>query len=93
MSLPDDDLEWLLEDSGGVEVVHGGVTTSGHRETVEQVSPDGAILGTVDSVVVATSTLSNVGVGDAVTVEGTAYTIAVHEREGDGKLTRLFLDG
>jgi len=86
--------EWLLRDSGGVEVTLGDRRTWGHLDTIDEelVGEDGAgVLAARLSVAVATGTLEGVRQRAAITVDGERYTVREHRREGDGALTRIYL--
>ena len=61
-----------------VPVVQGSTTSVGYFESPNEIIADGVVLTTDYAVVVKTSDFSTVSRGDAMTVEGVAYTVREH---------------
>ncbi len=93
------DEERMIQDTGGVTVVHGGDTTYGHEELpgVEVEAPGGGrVITTHRTVVIPDGRLTGIGpktgIDEVVTVDGTARTVhGIQPGSDDGVLIRLFL--
>lgn len=89
-----DQIESLIEESGGVEVVYGAVETWGHLDTIDLHAVGGegeGVIGTQRSVLVATGKIGTVTMDSEITVGGTSFQVRDHAREDDGATTRILL--
>jgi len=98
--LTSQDLERMLERTGGVPVTHGGDSTFGHFERVpmEVGAGDyvGGLLTTAPSVVIADGRLSGIGprtgIDETVVVDGDSWRVAdIQPGSDEGLLLRLML--
>lgn len=98
------ELEQDIEDAGGVAVSYAGQATSSVRsgesiyglfEIMDEVQllqeGIGGVVGEVPTVTIATGSLTGLAGGQAIIVDGTAWTIQEHKRIDDGALTRIVL--
>lgn len=92
MALGDDDIPWMLEDSG-VPVTLGGVTTNAiKRRFTEELFPDAdapELLSRSVVAVIKTGSLPALKSGASITVDGTAYKVRRWLEDGHGTLTRI----
>jgi hypothetical protein len=90
----DADLDYLLGNDFGVDVVYAGLTVDGQLDEVTEDMLAGHVvpqLGVTRTVLVATGSISPVA-GQSITVDGTSYTVYEVRREAiDGRLTRVWL--
>ena len=94
MAYGDADRAYLLGQDFGVDVTYSATTVSGIVDEVTDDMLPGVMvsqLGLIRSVLVATGSISPVA-GQAITVDGTSYTVYEVRREApDGRLTRVLL--
>lgn len=94
MPFGDSDIPALLADMG-VPVVIGAVSTTGLLDDLPgQEFERGRVQSRIRSVAVQTSVLPSLHIGDAITVDGTAYTIrewGPDPDSPDGAMTRIGL--
>lgn len=91
---PELDFDSLFRDFPSTVAV-GAVTVTGiFSRTVEAHqfgSQDATVIVADPNVLVRTSSLPALHVGDALTVDGHAWTVRDRHAEADGRLTRVFL--
>lgn len=85
----------MIEDTGGVPVVVGAVSSWGHRENIDAVELEegGEVMISRDTVRVATGIFPALPQGAAISVEGEALVIAESRRVRDGSMTVIELGG
>lgn len=83
----------MIQDTGGVPVVYGGISTWGHRDVATEVAlQDGAeVVVTQDVVRVATGILAALAELQPITVDGEQLKVGEHRRIDDGSLTLIEL--
>ena len=87
-----EDLDAFFDTPGfTVPVVHGVTTSVGYLDQPSEIIADGVVLTTDYAVVVKTSEFSSVARGDAMTVDGVAYTVREPMLLDDGKIMRVML--
>jgi hypothetical protein len=87
------EIEAMIEDTGGVPVLVGVVSSWGHREHVDAVELEegGEVMISRDTVRVATGIFPAIPQGTAITVDGEALVIAESRRVRDGAMTIIEL--
>lgn len=97
MAFGDNDLPMLVGGLFSVAVSFGATSTRGidNYHDLEQFGEDGAtrVVGRVRSVTLQTSLLGSLGEGDAITVDGTAYTVRSKPAQLDGATSIVYLRG
>lgn len=87
-----EDLDVFFSTDGfGVSVTKGKVTSVGILDMPTEVIADGVVLTTDYKLLVKTSDFTSVSRGDAITVDGTDYTVREPILMDDGKITQIFL--
>lgn len=87
-----EDLDVFFSTEGfGVSVTKGSITGVGILDMPSEVIADGVVLTTDYKLLVKTSDFSSITRGDAMTVDGTAYTVREPVLMDDGKITQVFL--
>jgi hypothetical protein len=85
-----EDLDGFLEDFG-VTCTAGGVTAKGIFDMPSQVVADGMVLTTDYKVTCRASVFGALKYGDAITVDGAAYTVRENMLIDDGKFCEIML--
>lgn len=97
MSFGDDDLAMMLSDAFAVAVTFGATTTSGivGFHDVQQFDEDGSVrvIGRERAVTLTTAEAASLATGDAITVDGSSYTVREKLAQTDGATTLVFLRG
>lgn len=75
----------------GVPVVSGAYSGSGIIDMPSEIIAGGMVLTTDYQLTVNTSDFPTLARGDAITVEGVAYTVREARMADDGKFTNVFL--
>lgn len=86
------DLQSMLEQTGGVAITLGGVTTLGLVDVPEQqVLPGnlGSLVGTLRVVRIETDSLPGLAIGSTIEVAGAPFKVRAKLQEGDGAITLL----
>lgn len=87
-----EDLDVFFSTDGfGVSVTKGNVTSVGILDMPTEVIADGVVLTTDYKLLVKTSDFTSITRGDAITVDGTDYTVREPILMDDGKITQIFL--
>ena len=80
-----EDVESLLQGSGGVGVVHAGVSTWGHLgSTDERLFAESEVVAEQRFVKVATGVLPNLAIGGPIEVDGVQLEVLAHQRLDEG---------
>jgi len=90
----DDDIDMMLADFGD-PVVFGAFTGKGLVDAVDQaVLARGGQhqIGRMKSLVVRTSAFPGLVVGSVITISGVSHKVRDRMAEGDGRITRLFVE-
>lgn len=75
----------------GVTVTRGSVTTTGVLDMPSEVIAGGMVITTDYSLTIKTSALPGLQYGDALTVDGAAYTVREVRAQDDGKFSIAYL--
>lgn len=87
-----DALEALIEDSEGVPVVYGAVSTWGHLdEPHDVVFTDGQVHATDRTVTAVAAKLGAVRIDDEIDVDGVTYSVRNRQQIDDGALIVIAL--
>ena len=87
-----EDLDVFFSTAGfGVSVTKGDTTGVGILDMPSEVIADGVVLTTDYKLLVKTADFSSITRGDAITVDGTDYTVREPVFMDDGKITQVFL--
>ena len=86
------EIETMLRESGGVEVVYQGTTTWGHFDERDVISDDQGTVMYVPTLMIATGIIDPVA-NAPITVDGTGFKLAnlKPRRVDDGAMTRIIL--
>lgn len=85
-----EDLDVFLADFG-VTVISGATTTTGILDMPSEVIAGGMVITTDYALTIKTAALPNLGYGDALTVNGAAYTVREVKLQDDGRLSTAYL--
>lgn len=86
----DENLDAFLADFG-VVVVKGATTTVGVLDMPSEVIAGGMVITTDYALTYKTSALPGLAYGDALTVDGQAYTVRESRAQDDGKFSIAYL--
>jgi len=88
----DENLDVFFSTAGfGVSVTKGDDTGVGILDMPNEIVADGVVLTTDYKLLVKTADFTSITRGDAITVDGTDYTVREPMLMDDGKITQIFL--
>lgn len=85
-----ENLDAFLSDFG-VAVTRGSTTTTGVLDMPSEVIAGGMVITTDYALTVKSSALPGLAYGDALTVDGAAYTVREVRAQDDGKFSIVYL--
>lgn len=85
-----ENLDAFLSDFG-VTVIKGAVSTTGVLDMPSEVIAGGMVITTDYALTIKTSALPSLQYGDALTVDGSAYTVRESKLQDDGQFSIVYL--